>query len=232
MSRSPLSVVIVDDEVLALDLLELYVERNPSISLVARFQSAPQALEYITETPPDILLLDIQMPSLSGLNLLKSLKHPPATIFTTAYANHALEAYDLDVVDYLLKPFSNDRFLRAISKAREQLRKAPTALQPVQDSITIKVDGNLVRLKIDEILFLEGYREYVKIHTFDGVNLVLDRLHKLESALPKGRFVRVHKSYIVSAMHVKSLQGNQLQVGASLVPISRRLKESVVEQLF
>ncbi|RMF22040.1 MAG: DNA-binding response regulator, partial [Bacteroidetes bacterium] len=162
----PIKALLVDDEYLALKLLENFLEQVPDIEVVAAVKSPLKALEILQTQPVDLLFLDIQMPALSGNNLLKTLRQPPLTIFTTAYAEFAPEAFDLNAVDYLLKPFSFERFLQAVNKAREQIhwrRRAPgTAPTPASNHLTVRVDGKMVRLAFDDILFIEGLKEYVR----------------------------------------------------------------------
>ncbi|MEM6395107.1 MAG: response regulator transcription factor [Bacteroidota bacterium] len=222
----------VDDEHLALDLVERYIADTPSLDLIGRFQSAPEAVLAIQRERPDILLLDIQMPGLSGLNLLHALGRPPITIFTTAYPDYAVNAFELDVVDYLLKPFSYERFLRAIGKAREKLGSGMAALTTETSFITVKVDGKLVRVKLKDIIYVEGMREYVAIHTTTGRLVTFERMHQLEETLPSQQFMRIHKSNLIATSQVRALEGNQLDVAGILLPVSRSRKEDVIRRIF
>lgn len=233
-----LKVIAVDDEHLALTLLEDFVGRAPGLELIGRFQSPVEALVKIRTEQPDLLLLDIQMPGLSGLNLLRSLPRPPVTIFTTAYPDYAVEAYDLDVVDYLLKPFSFERFLRAAGKAREQLRPARDSGQQAasgqssRETITIKVDGKLLRLPVAEIQYVEGMREYLRLHCDGARYLTLERFHQFEARLPAGQFVRIHKSYLAARSRIRTLEGNQLEVAGEWLPVSRSRREAIKREIF
>ncbi|MEL6358297.1 MAG: response regulator transcription factor, partial [Bacteroidota bacterium] len=188
-----LKVIAVDDEYLALDLIEKYVTDTPGLNLIGRFQSAPEAVTVIQQVNPDILLLDIQMPGLSGLNLLRALSRPPVTVFTTAYPDYALDAFDLDVVDYLLKPFSYERFLRALGKARGRISPTIVPLNQEMSTITIKVDGKLMKVKLSDIHYVEGMREYIAIHTAAGRLVTFERMHQFEELLPSDQFLRIHK---------------------------------------
>lgn len=233
-----LKVIAVDDEHLALTLLEDFVARAPGLELIGRYQSPIEALAEIRAGQPDLLLLDIQMPGLSGMNLLRSLPRPPVTIFTTAYPDYAVEAYDLDVVDYLLKPYSFERFLRAAGKAREQLRPARESGdlsvpgQSPSETITIKVDGKLLRVPVAEIQYVEGMREYLRLHCDGGRYLTLERFHQLEARLPAGQFVRIHKSYLAARNRIRTLEGNQLEVAGEWLPVSRGKREAVKREVF
>lgn len=230
----------VDDEFLALNLLENFIGQTPDLELVSKERNPLEALKILHSQSVDLLFLDIQMPSLSGNNLLKSLHRPPVTIFTTAYSEYATEAFDLNAVDYLLKPFSFERFLQAVNKAKDQLElRRPaldqTAALPVQEQastfFTAKVDGKIQKIYYREILFIEGMKEYVRVHCTSGRYVILERLHYLEAQLP-AEFVRVHKSYIVAKHQVQSLEGNLLQLGPHKIPLSRSRREEVLRAIF
>lgn len=227
--------IAIDDEYLALDLIADYASQTPDLDLVQTFSSAASAIESIRQSPPDLLFLDIQMPGLSGLNLLRTLRRPPATIFTTAYAQHAVEAFDLDAVDYLLKPFSFERFLQAIAKAKDHLSNREqkfTATDQSADFLVAKVDGKLVRIPFAEILYIEGLKEYVRIHTPKGRFVTLERMKNLEELLPEKDFLRIHKSYLIAKGQARSLEGNMLEVAGQQLPISRAKREAIIQLLF
>jgi DNA-binding LytR/AlgR family response regulator len=238
MDSDTLKIIAVDDEHLALSLLEDFINKAPGLELIGRYQSPLAALAEISAGQPDLLLLDIQMPGLSGMNLLRSLPRPPVTIFTTAYPDYAVEAYDLDVVDYLLKPFSFERFLRAAGKAREQLRPAQNSGQQAvpgrspQETITIKVDGKLLRIPVAEIQYVEGMREYLRLHCDSGRYLTLERFHQMEARLPAGQFVRIHKSYLAARSRIRTLEGTQLEVAGEWLPVSRSKREAIRRDIF
>lgn len=237
-----LRVLIVDDEYLAMNIIENFLQHLEEFEIVAKVKSPITALNMLQEQAIDLLFLDIQMPTLSGNQLLRSLKHPPVTIFTTAYTDYAIEAYDLNVVDYLLKPFSFERFLQAIQKAKEQLNSAqppaptlPDAPVPApagKDFFSVKVDGKVQKIKFDEILFIEGLKEYVRIVCQAGKYVTLESLRNLEDILPAGKFLRVHKSYIVAIGKVNALNGNMLEIGPVKIPVSRDKKEEVLKAVF
>jgi len=237
-----LKCLVVDDEYPARVLLGNYISKLPQLELVKSVRNPVEALGCMQEQPVDLLFLDIQMPELSGVAFLRSLKQRPLVIFTTAYSDYALEGYQLDVVDYLLKPFSFERFVQAVNKALEwhALRKNNQATRGETDAspaasrqyITVKADHKMVRLLLDDILFIEGLREYVTFHTTSGKLITLEALKNLETLLPSGRFLRVHKSYIVHKEKVKSLYGNQLEIAGQLIPIGKSYKEDVLQHLF
>ena len=230
-----LKVLLVDDEYLALNLLEQFIMQLPDMEIVGKTKSPIQALEILQKETVDVLFLDIQMPILSGTNLLKTLKNPPVTIFTTAYSEHAVEAFDLNAVDYLLKPFSFERFLQSINKAKEFLNKnQPPSVVDVQKAfITMKVDGKIEKITIKDILYIEGLKEYIKIVTSFRQYVTLESMKNMEETLLAYEFIRTHKSYIVSKSKVQSLDGNLLDLGAKIkIPISRERKEDVVKAIF
>ncbi len=235
-----MKVLAVDDEYLALKLLEEFIAQVPELQPAGFVKSPMEALEILQEQNIDLLFLDIQMPTLSGNNLLKSLPHPPLTIFTTAYANYAAEAFDLDAVDYLLKPFSFERFLKAVNKAKEMHRRrqggTPPALlankPPGKDFLAVKVDGTLKKIYFKDILFVEGLKEYVRIHCDHGRYVVLNRMKSLVEVLPSNNFMRVHKSYIIACDRVRGIDGNMLEIGEHRIPVSRGKREEVVKRIF
>jgi len=232
---STIKTLLVDDEYLALNLLETFIQDVPGLEVVGKVKSAMAALEVLNSQPVDLLFLDIQMPTLSGVNMLKTLQHQPVTIFTTAYSEYAIQAFDLNVVDYLVKPFPFERFLQAVNKAKEQLKlRQPTvAPQTAQgDFLTAKVDGKIVKLSYDDILFVEGLKEYVRFVCKNGKYVTLESLKNLEEQLPAGRFLRVHKSYIVSKEKVQSILGNMLEIQAHKIPVSRGKRDEVVQAIF
>jgi DNA-binding LytR/AlgR family response regulator len=239
---SKLKILLVDDEYLALNLLEQFAQELPDLEIVGKVKSPIQALDILQNQSVDILFLDIQMPVLSGVNLLKTLKNPPITIFTTAYSDYAVQAFDLNVVDYLLKPFSFERFLQSVNKAKDLLQKAQTPPSPkesiqtvseAKDYLVMKVDGKIEKIKIPDILYIEGLKEYIKIVTPQRQYVTLESMKNMEDALAAHDFIRTHKSYIVSKKRVQTLEGNLLDLGAKIkIPISRERKDFVVQAIF
>lgn len=173
------------------------------------------------------------MPGLTGIEFLRSLKNKPKTIFTTAYPDYAIESYELDVVDYLLKPFSFERFIQAINKATILINKNPKEINAEnKNHILVKSEHKIHRIKLDDILFIQSMREYVAYYTPTGRTLSLNSLKKLETELPADKFIRIHKSYIVAIEKVKTLEGNMLHIGKEKIPIGASYRESVLEKLF
>ncbi|MCB9264628.1 MAG: response regulator transcription factor [Lewinellaceae bacterium] len=232
--------LLVDDEYLALNLLETFINKVPELEVVGKAKSPIKALEILNQQRVDLMFLDIQMPTLSGNSLLRTLKNPPLAIFTTAYSDYAVEAFGLNAVDYLLKPFSFERFLQGVNKAKEQLAhrgrflEKPELVLPKQsrDFFSIKVDGKVVKVHFDDILFIEGLKEYVRFVCRDARHVTLESLKNLEELLPPDNFLRVHKSYIVARNKVQSLNGNMLEIGEYRIPISRSKREEVVQAIF
>jgi two-component system, LytTR family, response regulator LytT len=220
-------ILLVDDEFLALNLLEEYASRIPGLQVVNKVKSGIQALEILEKEPIDVLFLDIQMPMLSGVNLLRALPKKPITIFTTAYSEYAVEAFDLNVVDYLLKPYSFERFIQAVNKAKEAI-----APPPPLDFIVVKVDGRLQKIQLSELLYVEGLKEYVKLVSATKQYVTFERLKNIADMLPEQDFLRVHKSYIVAKHAVHAVEGNLLDLGKVKIPISREKKEEVVKSIF
>ena len=227
--------MLVDDEYLALNLLETFVNKVPGLKVIAKTKSSIEAVEILQREEVDLLFLDIQMPTLSGNNLLKTLKSRPLTIFTTAYTDYALEGFELDAVDYLLKPFAFERFLQAVNKAKQLLPVQATSIHSTltaKDFFSIKVDGKIVKLFYEDILYVEGLKEYVRFVCKEGRFVTLESLKNLEAILPQDQFIRVHKSFIVAKQYVQSVEGNQLTIGQQKIPISRSKREAIVQAIF
>lgn len=225
--------LLVDDEHLALALLENYIRRLPGLEVVASCKSPIRAIEILQSQPVDLLFLDIQMPILSGINLLKTVSRRPVAVFTTAYAQHAHEAFDLDAADYLLKPFSFERFEHAVQKARALIERRQSETAGPEGFLTVKADRQWVKIPLADIRYVEGWKEYVKIFTPAGKIVTLESLNNLENTLPAAYFLRVHKSFIVARPLVRRLDGDDLVLAdESRVPVARARKRAVTAALF
>lgn len=232
--------IAADDEAPALAIIEQYISRMPELQLVKQFKSATAVNEWLKENTVDIMFLDIQMPRLSGLEVLKQLKKPPLTIFTTAYSEFAADAFDLDAIDYLRKPFSFERFSHAVDKAKEYINMKDKQEQENRSEadatdkyITIKSSGVIVKLFTKDILYLEAFHEYIKIFTATKRYVIYERMKNMEKILPADLFVRVHRSYIVNTGHVTSLSGNMICINEQEIPISRDIrKEDLIRKAF
>lgn len=220
--------LLVDDEPLALDLLEGYVVKTPSLELAGRCSSAFQAMEMLDKTEVDLIFLDIQMPGLSGLEFSRSLKDGPKVIFTTAFEQYALEGFKVDAMDYLLKPVSYPEFLNTVNKAKrwfEHFEKA--AIPETRTSIFVKADYKLVQIEFNNILYIEGLKDYVKFCLEDNEKPVLSlmSMKSLEENLPESKFMRVHRSFIVNLDKIKTIERNRIVFGKEYIPISENHKE-------
>lgn len=247
MEQEKIKCIIVDDEFPARILLKEFVEKVPVLELVGSFKSGLEALPVIQTGNIDLMFLDIQMPDITGVNFLKMITNKPLVVFTTAYSEYAIESYQLDVLDYLLKPFSFDRFMQAVGKAmarRSQQQAAATnvaaeAEAPAdaasKDIMLVKADHKIHRIKFDSIIYIEGLREYVTIFCENNEKVItLESLKNLENTLPASKFIRIHKSYIVRVDKIKALYGNQLKVEGvkDYLPIGKSYKDIVQSSLF
>lgn len=232
--NNTLNCLIVDDEPLARKLLSDYVQKVPYLKLLRTCSDPMEALDFLRENPVDLLFLDIQMPEITGLTLLKILQKKPWVILTTAYSEYALESYELDVVDYLLKPITLERFLKAMEKINQRMQgianqqlpsEQPTpvvvaAPEPAPAYIFVKDGTKLVKVKLNEIMYVEGMKDYVAIHTPQQRIVTLQRLKALEEQLPENQFIRIHNSYIVALDWLDSIHKEKVKVGTALLPIS------------
>ncbi len=228
-----ISCIVVDDEPLARNLLTDYVNKVPILKLIKVCSDAMEAVETINSMPVELMFLDVQMPELSGISLLNILQKRPLVILTTAYSEYALQGYELDVVDYLLKPITMERFLKSIDKVSQRLIHLHPNENQKEEQAELKrpfvfvKDGNkLVRLQWDDILYIEGLKDYVIIHTSQQKVVTLQRLKFLEVQLPKDEFLRVHNSYIISLKKIDSILKDQVQIGDVLIPIGDTYRKS------
>ena len=219
-----LKCIAVDDEPLALDIIEDYISKVPFLELVKRTENAIEALQLVQAGGIDLVFLDIQMPDLTGIQFLKIASGKANYILTTAYSQYALESYDLNVSDYLLKPIAFDRFYKAVEKVRNQMQKeevdvviAPST--PVQDFIFVKTEHKIQKIQLDDILYIEGLKDYISIFTKSERIITLQNMKKMEETLPKGEFIRVHKSYIISLDKVESIERSRITIAGKIIPI-------------
>lgn len=220
--------LIVDDEPLAADVIESFVDKMPHLHLVDKVNSATEALAVLKAHKVDMLFLDIQMPEMTGLEFLKTLKNMPIVIFTTAYPNYALESYEIDAADYLLKPISFDRFVKAVNKAEERIKDEGEK----PEYIFVKADGKLVRINIEDICYVEGLKDYVVIHTMQTKVVTHNTMKNIEALLlTDENFIRIHRSYIINLRFVKEIEGNSFRVKDQLLTIGTTFKEDVQAKL-
>ncbi len=223
--------LIIDDEPLAHRVIERYSENVPFLEIVAKCFNAIEAIEVMHNQQVDLLFLDINMPKLSGMEFLKTLKNPPLVIITTAYAEYAIQGYEMDVVDYLMKPFAFDRFFRAIQKAEEILRskEVPQHEEREQQSseeeyIFIKSSKKTYKVNLNEILYVEALGDYVKIFTTDRMIVSYQSLKNIETMLHGRTFPRVHKSFIISLQKIDLIEGNHVKIKDRLIPVGTNFK--------
>lgn len=226
--------IAIDDESLALDLLEDNIAKIPFLEFAGKFTNAFEALKLMKEQPVDLLFLDIQMPDISGIQFLKSLQQKPVVIFTTAFSKYALEGFELDVIDYLLKPYSFERFLKAVNKAHEylelhekvkEMRKGPAF---GSHYLFVRADYKLVKVDIQEILFIEGLKDYVKIYCGEKPVLTQMSMKSIEEKLPTGDFVRVHRSFIVAFDKIDFIHKSFISIRGREIPLSDHYKENFI----
>lgn len=225
--------IIIDDEPLARKGLKEYVADAGFLDLVGEFDSPLKATGLLSSGDAQLLFLDIQMPRITGLDFFKTLQHPPPVIFTTAYPQFALEGFEVNALDYLVKPFSFERFLKAALKAKEYYEIRETNLKEAasSDFFFIKADNKLVRILFDDVLFVEALQNYVTIHTPAKKFMSYLTFKAVEEYLPAEKFLKVHKSYIVAASKIDSIEANDIRIGQHHIPISRNQKDEVMEKL-
>lgn len=214
----------LDDEPLALEIIEDFAAKAPFPMQVKAFSNPALALRYLQEEQVDLLFLDIKMPDITGIQLLKSLKHPPLVIFTTAYQEYAMDGFNLDVIDYLLKPIPFERFLKAVTKAQEY----SAVSQPKSknnDYIFVKTEYKIIKINLDDILYIEALKDYIKIYTLHQPVLTLKSLKAFESRLPRDKFIRVHRSYVVAMNKINSVERNTVMIANQPIPISEGYRD-------
>lgn len=232
--------VIIEDEQPAASLIEMYIGNIAFLQLKGKFTSATQALQLLNSEKIDLLFLDINLPGISGINFIKSLNPAPAVIFTTAYPEYAVESFDLEAVDYLLKPISFERFIKAVNRFFK-LKNAAAGLVPLAAEakekafIFIKCDKKMVKIVLEEILYIEAQKNYLLIHTDAGVFRTWHSLSEMEERLPEQDFIRVHRSFIVALNKITSFTSNFVDIGENKIPIGRHylfLTSTLLKQHF
>jgi two-component system LytT family response regulator len=241
-----LKCIAVDDEPLALDIIEDYVSKVPFLELVKRTENAIEALQLVQAGGIDLVFLDIQMPDLTGIQFLKIANGKANYILTTAYSQYALESYDLNVSDYLLKPIAFDRFYKAVEKVHNQMKNAEpiaapqpiltsapfsAATQPIQDFIFVKTDNKIQKIELDDILYIEGLKDYISIYTKAGRIITLQNMKKMEEGLPASQFVRVHKSYIISIDKIESIERSRISICGKIIPIGDTYRDEFFKRI-
>ena len=236
-----LKCIAVDDEPLALDIIADYVAKVPFLELVKRTESAIEAMQIVQEGNIDLVFLDIQMPELTGIQFLKIAGNKASYILTTAYSQYALESYDLNVSDYLLKPIAFDRFYKAVEKVRNQRQKqespasvvaepiaapTPVATPSIQDFIFVKTEHKIQKIELDDILYIEGLKDYISIFTKNERVITLQNMKKMEETLPKNDFIRVHKSYIIAVDKIESIERSRIAIAGKTIPVGDTYRDA------
>ncbi|WP_299435220.1 LytTR family DNA-binding domain-containing protein [uncultured Aquimarina sp.] len=228
--------IIVDDEPIAHDIIEDYAASLSDLSLVANCYNAIDALAFLQKNQVDLIFLDIEMPKLKGLDFLRTLTNPPLIVITSAYSEFAVESYELEVCDYLLKPFSFERFLKAytkVIKVKEQSpQKSKTVAEATNTSIFLKGDKETHHIQLDQIKYLESYGSYVKLYLQTEMLLIHESISHFETVLPAELFIRVHRSFMVSVIAIKSIVGNQIKLTDVTIPIGQSYKGIIKSRLF
>ena len=221
--------IIIEDEPLALEKTSDFVNKVPFLHLSATFDNALNGLAYLNSNKIDLLFLDINMDELSGIELLESSKIISQVIITTAYQEYALKGYELQITDYLLKPFTFNRFLQAVNKARENLLRHTLETQP--DFIFVKTENRLEKVMISEIVYIEGMRDYLRIHTVNKKIMTLQNFSELEKLIPASLVCRVHKSYMVALNKIDSIERSRIRISDQIIPVSDTYKEAFFLQI-
>ena len=230
-----LTCIIVDDEPLAIEIVEAYLEKIDQIRLLGKFRNAVDAFAFLQDHSVDLIFLDIQMPKLSGLDFIRTLKSRPKVIFTTAYRDYAIEGFELEVVDYLLKPIPFDRFLKAVAKVLHH----PTTPLPApvradgagDDYVYFKVDKRMVKTRMADVLYIESIKDYVKVRTSDKEIVTQQKISYLEESLPGQQFLRIHRSFIVNIDKIDAYSATDVEIGKHSIPIGRNYKNDVMKVL-
>lgn len=233
-------VIIVDDEPLAQEILETYVSKMPELELVSICNDALEANEILKSQQIDLMFLDIQMPLLSGIDFLKTLTHPPCVVFTTAHADYAVQGFELDATDYLLKPISLERFMKAVNKVTDKISKRKTTsesdnntIEGGEDFIFVKADKKLIKVDFENVLYIEGLKDYVIIRLENGRVITLQTMKSLEDKLPVNKFKRIHRSYIVNIKKISAILGNMVELMESgkikQLPIGKNYRDELMD---
>lgn len=222
--------IIIEDEPAAQSILEHHIELYPGLTCVGTFHDVFSAQAFLDRNSIDLMFLDINLPEMSGVSFLRTLVHPPHVIFTTAYPQYAVDGFDLEALDFLLKPFSFERFYKAVNKAKERINS--TSSPNAHGKITVKADRRIYQISISDILYVESCGDYVTIHCTDKKLMVHGTLKAWEEKLHGSSFLKVHRTTIVNLQRVDHIEGNQIQIGQHKIPVSDQFKEELLERMF
>lgn len=231
-----ITAIAIDDEPLALQLVTGYIEKTPGLQLTGRFDNPLDAMEFLSREAVDLIFVDIQMPDLTGLEFTRSLVKGPKVIFTTAFEKYALEGFRLDVVDYLLKPFSYEEFLKSVQKVQKLIRLekgVPDQVEANSDFLFLKSDYKIKRINFNDILYIEGLKDYVKVYTQNSASPVmsLTTMKLIESKLPEKKFMRIHRSFIVNLEKIDTIERSRVVFGKTYIPVSDQYRDKFQEFL-
>jgi len=226
-----LKAIIVDDEPLAIAVIEGYLSRIPGVDIVATFNDGLPAFEFLQDNPVDVMFLDVEMPKLTGIELVRCLHNPPVVIITSANRDYAIEGFELNVADYILKPVTFERLLKAFSKAKELLSKRGYDDSKESEYLIFKESKKNVRIKQDDILYIESIKDYIKVVTANRTVITKQSIGSVEEMLDKDRFIRVHRSFIVALNHVDTFSSTSLEIGSMEIPIGRLYRDGVIKIL-
>lgn len=221
--------IIIDDEQTARKIIKKYVSTIPYLNLIGEFKNAIEALEFIQKETIDVIFLDIEMPQITGVGLAKIIDKKIKVIFTTAHREFALEGFELDAVDYLLKPFSFDRFLKAVQRIIEKPNK--TTLEPLNNSMFVKVNKQMIKIEYSDLLYIEGLSNYVKIHSIKSSYTVYEKLSTLSNDLPSDSFMRIHKSYIINLKKINAYTREYVEINKKHIPISSTYRNMFIKSI-
>jgi DNA-binding LytR/AlgR family response regulator len=232
MSATPIKCVVIDDDDVSRRIIEKFIEKADGLELLASFSSGEDAASLLNQSDVGLLFLDVEMPEVSGLDLVRHLSHRPPIILITAKKEYALDAFELDVADFLLKPFTYLRFLKAVAKVQElQKQTDPAASHPVAEVFFVKHNSRYVRVLTNEIVWIEAIGDYVELHTKDKKYTAHITMKALEQKLPVNTFARVHRSYIVNLTSIQEIEDNTLSVGKKLIPIGKSYRDALLKAL-
>lgn len=226
--------ILLDDEPIAIRIMERHLATFPEIDIVGYFNTAASAMNFLRNNHIDLIFSDIEMPQINGLQFLKSLKHPPALIFTTAYRNYAVEAFDLDVIDYLMKPISLERVARAINRFHDRqkgLTSNNTAKESTEEVINLKVDKEIIRLPLEKINYFESYGDYAICRYEGGKYISRETMSHLMELLPKNQFIRIHRQFIVPIVKIEYISGNTVFIANKELPVGRLYRKNLREKM-
>lgn len=225
--KNTYNVIIIDDEPIAIDVIKSHLKNFLQFTICGSFTNAFEAVQILNEKNIDLLFLDIEMPGINGVDFLKALKHPPSVIFTTAYREYAVEAFDLDVIDYLLKPISLDRFFKATNRFFEK-SNAKVSVSPKNDEfIDIKADKKYHKINIKNILYIEGLDDYIKLYLIDKNIVTYMRMYEIQQLLNPNLFIRIHRSYIINLKYVEAYASGFIEINKIQLPVGRKYKDDV-----